>query len=444
MAGLTSARSQRVPRTQVVLLLAIGLLWALTSAVPVLGQVPAVASNVERVGGVEVPGAVSVTFSSRQPVAYVGSRTDGGMVVSLDITDPRRPVELDRIAVPTGVYMEDHTMGERADGTTFLLVREDHNGAPGLRVVDVTDPRDLRLRGAASVSPHTWTCVDAACSYAYGAAAGAINPYSPPFTFPVLDLHDLDAPTFTTVGSPGGFHDWNRDEAGVMWGVGREGIAAWDVSNPQKPRIIGSSDHNGAWDPLNELNDRLHLHGSLRPNAAAFDPGRGAAAASLERGNVLVVSEEGHAQDCTDSVQTWYVPQLRPSRVPVTDLASGGITPLDSWSMLETDPATRSTTVWCAVHWFDAHQDGFLVVPAYASGTRVLDVRDPEAIKEIGYHWEADDLSNQSYWVPERTPSGLTTGRATSLVYTVDVGQGPGPVHGVLGGIEILEVTLPD
>lgn len=419
------------------------LLAALAAGVVVAAPAPTAAqtkdqdaAGLRQVGHLPVPGALSLAFSTRQPVAYVLARTGGGTVVTLDVRDPVSPRVLAELPVLSTAYMEDLDVGERADGSTFLPVRE----RDGLRLVDVTDPSRPAPRGRIEVESHTWTCITAECTHVLGTRNG----FADTAHFPVVDLSDLDAPRLAAlVRSPVGVvHDWNRDGAGVLWAAGGNGIAAFDMSSPTRPVLLGATDEHGT-KGYSEHNDRLQLHSTMRPNAGRFEPG---VRPELRRGNVLVAVEEGDATTCTDSVQTWYLPHLDPASAPQVEdgQAVGAIRPLDTWSIAEDAPTRPSATSrLCGVHWFDQHPDGFLVVAAYAAGTRILDLRDAQDIREIAFANDPDDQAGQSYWVPARDGAGRTTGRPTDLVYTVDVGSVSGIVVGTSGGVDVFEVTLP-
>lgn len=321
---------------------------------------------------------------------------------------------------------------------------------PGLTVVDVSDVTDKKppkVVGHLEQGAHTWTCLGRECKFAYG-TWGREDPDNPEYVkqFAVIDLRNHAEPKL--VASPvseaaGGVetHDWNYDPAGVMWAAGVGGIAAYDVKNPLEPKPLNMSNREGKF-MGSEYNDRTHLHGSLRPNARRFNDLR-EESPSVER--VLLVSEEGDNNDCTDSFQTWYIPHLNAARFT----NPGSIRPLDNWSLLNDTVPGKDRPVapdFCSVHWFDYHQDGFVVMATYGAGTRVLDVRDAHCIRQIGYHFDQHDVAEQSYWVPERDKQGRVTGRATTLVYTADIGSSTVTGVGgkaVTGGIDIFQAKLP-
>lgn len=379
------------------------------------------------------------------------------MLVTLDVSMPASPRIVATLKVQSAKYAEDLDLAERADGTAFVLYGATDTPASnedGLTIVDVSDPSaPRRIGGLAGLGSHTWTCVSKECTYAYGTVRDGQSFAEQVSGFAIVDLRNPHRPvvvgyqeSLVSGPPPGVLHDWNADPAGVMWAVGHNGIAAYDATHPRNPQALNRSDANGEY--LGSANnDRLQLHGSLRPNSTSFVPNLGRNTASVHSGNVLLVSEEGDDQDCTDSFQTWYVPDL------ATFPEAGTITPLGSWSLAEnTAPGLDRPAVhddWCSVHWFDYHQDGFVVLAAYSAGTRIVNVNDPNAIGEVAYHFGESNAAWQSRWVPERDRFGRATGRATTLVYTADAGNSfvieteatTGPP--TTGGIDVFRATLP-
>ncbi len=68
-------------------------------------------------------------------------------------------------------------------------------------------------------------------------------------------------------------------------------------------------------------------------------------------------------------------------------------------------------TANCSSHWFTEHK-GVAAVGWYEQGTRLLDVRNPRAIKQIGYWLPPNAVTWGAYWITD------------DLVYTADVGRG--------------------
>jgi hypothetical protein len=460
--------------------------------VPVVGvEVPLLSSGVELLMNIPAAPAISATFDPHREYLY--QSTLRGIDV-YDVSVPERPRLVG--SEPMSFFQNEAvSMGvaqSREDGTTFVTVGLDLYGAgimgsgPDVQVsgshvyiVDVTDPTNptLRSEGSASTSTHTVTCVDEACEYAYTAGNGS--------EFSILDLTDLDDPKeLTTVESAFGGHDWDQDGAGVMWQVGWNGAAAWDVTDPTSPRLLNTTDEFGT-DP--DWNNFI-LHNSIRPNATTFGdeaeedssgrpahagrPGRPAHAGGgkpdhagstvpsvdpdrelpefhVDRGNVLLATEEDYIDPTCDTegnFETWGVDTLDPDEVDARtdslgEVDGGTITPLGQWNTELFDTGIDTPAgAFCSAHYFDYHQSGIVAQGFYQQGLRLLDVDDPADIRQIGYWVPQASEVWSAYWVPERDEDGRVVRTATGdiaksdVVYTSDL----------VRGIDVLRVTGTD
>jgi hypothetical protein len=448
--------------------------------VPVSGP-PIISEGVDLLWNNPDVAAISATFDTERPYLY--QSTLHGIDV-YDVSVPERPRLVG--AAPMAFFQNEAvsmgTAQAREDGTTFVTVGLDlfgvaldpSNPDPQVSgsyvyVIDVTDPTDPHIRagGEASTSTHTVTCVDAACEYAYTAGNDA--------EFSIIDLTDLDDPKeLKTVESSFGGHDWDQDGAGVMWQVGWNGAAAWDVSDPTDPQLLNTTDEAGT-DP--EWNNFI-LHNSIRPNATVFDsddepargrpgpagppdqtgrpdePGRpstGSASTEgvsdpgelpdfhVDRGNVLLATEEDYVDPtCEDegNFETWAVDTLDPEAVDARtgalgDVNGGTVTPLDQWNteLLGTG-MDNLAGAFCSAHYFDYHQGGLVAQGFYQQGLRLLDVDDPTEIRQVGYWIPQASEVWSAYWVPERNEDGTVARTETGdiaksdIVYTSDLVRG--------------------
>ncbi|PTX64554.1 LVIVD repeat-containing protein [Melghirimyces profundicolus] len=424
------------------------------------GDIPLLSSDNVRLVG-QYPGEllISASFASDQPYMY--ANTLSGITV-YDISEPTRPVPVGHLPIS---YFENENanLAEREDGTKFLLVAIDLYGVtpthddPSLAtdneiaVVDVTDPTHPHVtsRVKTTTRTHTVTCVNPECTYAYtsGSKDDAGNP-----AFSIINLKDPAQPFEekvypSSVGATG--HDWDIDASGVAWHTGLEGTVAYDISDPLNPKVLNATDERG----LNgtDWNNFIH-HNTLRPHAKEFkNRGKGEletdesterTADQVRKGETLMVTEEDylHPGTCEDegSFQTWQVQRLDkkaggtdPSRI---EPGTGTIEPLDHWNskILNTDVNTQAGFI-CSAHYFDYHQAGFVAIGFYQQGVRILDVRDPTEIKQVGYWFAGVQEAWGAHWVPERDENGRITGDMSNLVYVSD------PTR----GLDILEVDLP-
>lgn len=411
--------------------------------------VPVLAGNVEVVANIPDAAAISATFDPNRPFAYVS--TLHGIDI-YDLTDPTLPVPVG--ALPMAFFQNEAiSMGAaavREDGTTFVLVGTDIVGAVTptsptqsspissnhVYVVDVTDVNLPVLRGdvEASTNAHTVSCVDLTCDYAY--TAGTNDDFS------IIDLTDLDSPAeVALIPDTWGWHDWDVDAAGIAWQAGDFGTAAFDVTEPLDPKVMNSTDGHGI-QGAEIWNQYIH-HNTARPFANRFVAGAAPEEANYLDGNVLLITEEDQqAVDCTDegAFETWHVPTLELGDNPTNTPGEGTIAPLDYWQTELYDTGDRDTYgIQCSAHYFDWHQAGFVAQAWYDQGVRILDVRDPLDIKQVGYWVTQTQLAWAAYFIPERNDDGTVVvdewGETvkSDLVLVTDAAR----------GIDILRVALP-
>jgi hypothetical protein len=394
----------------------------------------------------EAAGAIAMEFSEDSPLLVVSTLKG---IHTYDVSDPAAPKPLGFL--PMLIWQnEDMSLVERGKKEKYALVAS--NGAvAGLRdttldtdtggtagrklfVVDVSDPASPRLISsvATPTRTHTVSCATRECPFAYsdGRAGGAMS---------IVDLRDPRKPvvagTYKSVVPSG--HDQDGDDAGILWHVGGEGGVALDVSDPVNPVALNSTDRSGlaSSDFSGRPWNNFILHNSFRPNARDFRADRPPA---LRDGNVLLVTEEDYLNDgapqCGDyegSFQTWHVPFLDAERYrqvnPEGRQGGGTIRPLDRWNTELLDSGETPAGAFCSAHYFDYLDDGFVAQGWYQQGTRILDVRDPTDIKQVGYWFTGAMETWAAYWVPNRLA------KKDTLVYTADA----------VRGIDVLRVTLP-
>ena len=310
-----------------------------------------------------------------------------------------------------------------------------------LIIVDVEDPMNPHKRSSVKVttSTHTVSCIrKIQCRFAY--TAGSRGKFS------ILDLRDLDNPQEVdsnlntpaidpfdspAAGPGGGFtggagHKWNFDRSAIGFHTGSGGTAAFDVSDPIRPKLLTTTGAAGRGEAegLEGYNNFIH-HNSWHPNHARFVP---SAPASLQNGNVLLVTEEDYLEtDCSlaGSFQTWKINRFG---------GPASIKPLDKVELADLggpENFVPPDAAFCSAHWFDHHQSGITAVAYYGGGVRLVDVRDPRNIKRYGYAvggetWDA-------YWLPQRRVNGTALLPRTDILYGVDL----------INGLTVYQVDLP-
>jgi hypothetical protein len=370
-------------RAAVLLAVVAGLLLAPAAA----AQQPEASRGVFRVAELSEPGVVSARAAGG--LLYVSSVSG---VSIYDISAPQAPVRVGRLDLP-------NAQNEDVDaGSGILLVSDDPYGGRGiLHVVDVSDPAAPRVIGRYDTWArglfdnfgdvrglpkrrgigHTATCLhDCRWAWLAGSAAG----------IEVVDLRDPANPRFAgrfrarAAAGIEGTHDVQVDGEGLAWVTGGRGTAAYDVTDPVNPVRVHRTSRAGMRGPLNDF---------IHHNAQRLDP------------EVVGVTEEDFGRRCrrAGSFQTWLI---RPGRK---------MHPLDSWSV-ERDPGAR---VLCSAHYFDA-RDGIVAQGFYSQGVRLLDVRDPQHIRQLGWWIPRPGLMWGALWAPT-DPAGGT-------VYALDHSRG--------------------
>ncbi len=317
---------------------------------------------------------------------YVSSLTG---VTIFDITTPRAPVRVGRLDLP-------NAQNEDVDvGSGILLVSDDPYGGRGIvHVIDVRDPANPRristldtwARGLADPFAvprrrgigHTVSCIQQ-CRWAWLAgSSGGID---------IVDLRDPANPRiarrFPAREAAGifGTHDVQVDRSGLAWVAGSRGTAAYDTSNPLRPRLVFRTNRAGGLAPLNDF---IH-HNSLRI-----------------RRNVVAITEEDFRDRCASagSLQTW---RIRGRRAPMKVLDTFGV---------ERDGRAR---VACSAHYFDA-RDGLIAQGFYEQGVRFVDASNPRRLRQVGFYIDRPGLVWGAVFAPT-DPTGST-------VYSIDHTRG--------------------
>ncbi len=384
-----------------------------TAATPRLaGERPLASSNVEPLATLPVPNPIGARF--RDGFMYV--TTTEGLTV-YDVTKPELPV-------PVGALPLPHFENEDVDlGGDILLVSNDPSEGVGvLYVIDISNPRAPVLKSAmpngfietgvpgifglpepqeAGIG-HTASCIQR-CRFAYlaGTAHG----------IQIVDLRDAANPKKAGKFVPAitGFatHDVQVDRKGLAWIAGADGTAAYDVSNPLKPRMVMRTDEN--------IKNSGQL-GFPGPDPVFGIGGEGETPIDLIHHNSLhyskrlvAITEEDYSRPTckgAGSFQTWGIVG---KKLALLDMFT---TELDN---LVQGKGWAPVTGLCSAHYFD-ERSGLVAIGWYEEGTRFLDVRDPAGIRQVGY------------WVPTKGETWAVyfppTDRSGEIVYALDFARG--------------------
>lgn len=372
-------------------------------------DVPFISDNIRLLTTIPIAGAIGANFRDRY--MYV-TGVEG--LSTFDISNPALPVLTSFTPLPH-FENEDVSIG----GNLLLIANDKSESAAVLYIFDISNPASPRLRtifpiGTSTIvtsglPSHTVTCIKE-CQFAY--LAGTSRGIG------ILDLRNPDLPVIAGEFKPPitgiATHDVQVDASGLAWIVGGLGTAAYDVTNPLAPVLVAQTDSSATTGPLNDF---IH-HNSWRP--AKTNP-----KGKRIPGDIVLITEEDYARPtCQDagSFQTWKLNSAPSALTPAV------LTNLDSWTTelneLTALEGKSPATILCSAHYFD-ERDGLVAQGWYEQGTRILDVRDPSNIKQVGYFVMPVTETWAAYWAP--------TAPAGDIIYAVDLAR----------GIDVLRIERP-
>jgi choice-of-anchor B domain-containing protein len=341
------------------------------SATPVTTPVPSAASN---------SGSLNMTLRARLDLAALGASAGSG---NWGYTAP--------------------------DGRRFALV----GTSAGLSVVDVTNPGSPRLTGTIAGGSSAWREVKTYREFAYVTTEAQTG-------LDIVDLRDPNRPAKLRTWSEtfASAHTlWIDDETGLLYANGTQsGMHVLDLSaDPANPREVGRFTDFYVHDCYRRGN-RLYAAAIRNGFLATLDVARPDAIRELGRFN-------------TGGSFTHNAWLTRDGRYLFTTDERAG-SPLEAWDLLATPPVKVSQYI--AAPGTIPHNvmiDGDrLVVSHYTEGVHLLDVRDPERPRVMGYY---------------DTYAGSSTGFNGAWGAYIFPGSNLIVVSDINGGLFVVEYTGP-
>lgn len=331
-------------------------------------------------------------------------------IYSYDVSDPAAP----RLLGALPMYIWENEDVDVDPKRELLFLSRDPRGftSPAtsafpygaIQVIDVRDPSVMQQMSMITLpGGHTTTCVDA-CRYTWtgGPSTGFGQPADwkgrPVFGTDMRDPTQPKAcPEPIDVGRNDGItdyaHDVQVDSKGVAWVSGRGGVRGyWVTGKHRDPRdgrtkvatgcapvpYAGGGTELGSTGPL--------MHNSWHNTRLAVD-GR--------KGDVLMVTEENVVSSCSTSGR-FATYDLKGSYRGEGWKPGHRLRELDTWT-----PEDQAGSTGCAsAHYFSDRGDGVVAIAFYAQGTRLLDVRNPRDVKQIGFYRPDDANTWAAYWRP--------------------------------------------
>ena len=349
--------------------------------------------------------------------------TDPRGVYVYDTTTPAKPTLLGSLRLfqtTTGAALaqEDPDTNER-----ILLVDGGPTpaGPTALNVVDVSDPKALKVLATVPVTDHTWTCisgVDAqrkknSCAYAYG-RSGHIVDLRDPAKPALLPQTWRKAVGYGDRGNTPYTHDLTEVRPGLVMSAGSTAVLM-DTSDPVRPLRLTAIEQTGRFSSLG-------YH--------SVEWARGGRSPWLVVGTEIAPSGPTNTagSDCDGEnsvIETWdaraVVKALERYRPGTGASGFGGarFTKVDAFDAagrgLFTSGSAPGHVLYCA-HWMELHRDfangGLMAVSYYDRGTRFVQVGKDGRMTEVGWIVTAEGYSGSPQWI------------SSDVVYVMDYRRG--------------------
>ena len=414
------------------------LIAAMTAALLVNAAAPALAHP-----GVQLDPTLptDLTYSATDNVEYLGRFPEhtgaaGGSVRDglFYLTDPRGVYVYDTTVPETPKLLDSLPLFQTATGVALAQEDPDTNGeillvdaAPtpsasaSLQVVDVSDPRNLKVLSTVAVTDHTWTCISGidaegqenGCAFAYG-RTGHIVDLRDPANAKKLATTWRSSVDYGTSGNSPYTHDLTEIRPGLVMSAGADSILM-DTSDPTAPIRLATVEGRSRFSSLGyhsvEWADGGHDPYVVLGTEIAPDGPTNSAGSDCEGENSVI-----ETWDATEIVRAL---KAYKAGGDVSVFRRADFKPVDTFDAggrgLFIDGQAPAHALYCA-HWMELHPQfdgaGLVTVSYYDRGTRFLDVAENGKMTEIGWITAAEGYSGSSQWISD------------DVVYIIDYRRG--------------------
>jgi hypothetical protein len=362
----------------------------------------AISPNIQFLANLPMPSAIAIAFIGK--TAFVSTVLG---LFSVDISDPTNPQLLG--SIPMYIWENEHMQADPA--RNLVIIARDPRGftSPATtafpygatHIIDVSNPRAMiELSFHTQPTGHTATCINN-CHFLWiaGPASPAIAIQGgadptwggrPMWGLDITDpAHPVDCPHFIDLNNHDGKtdydHDVDVDAQGIAWISGSGHVRGFWTRGRHLNPVDGKVETATGCEPIpagggNTLEGTLAtqggvIHNSNRNLNVAVD-GR--------KGDVIAATEEVTVTDCAKSGR--FLTYDAGGSYGGADWTSPPSAPyvlrkLGTWT-----PQNQGGSSGCdSAHWFNDRGDGLVAIAFYSQGTRVLDIRDPRHVKQVGF-----------------------------------------------------------
>jgi hypothetical protein len=372
--------------------------------------------------------------------------TDPRGVFVYDTSDPESPELLGSLQLfQTGTGVALAQEDPDTDGHILLVdAALTPTGSSALRVVDVSDPTDLKVIGSVSTVDHTWTCVTGTidtgetrgCAYAYGRTGHIIDLTDPtkPENLPLTWRKSVGGSGVASMGDRGNspyVHDLTEIRPGLVMSAGASAVLM-DTTDPAKPVEVARIQDLGRFSALGYHSvewkvgedGRLDRYVVLGTEITPPPSSGGLGAGSDCEGDTAVI-EVWDASEVVALVEGDEDAPTSPkfTRTDTFDAAGRGI------FLLGQSPGNQ---LYCA-HWMDISPTfaggGRLAISYYDRGTRFVDVDADGKMTEIGWIVAAEGHSGSARWITDEVVYIMDYRRGMEVVKVAAEEEATGVVH---------------
>ncbi len=392
-----------------------------------------------------------LTFASTDNVEYLGrfpehTGTAGG-APSADgkrffLTDPRGVYVYDTTTPAVPTLLGSLRLFQTGAGAALAQEDPDTNdrillvdggptpaGPSALNIVDVSNPKALRVLATVPVTDHTWTCVSGvnaqkkkdSCAWAYG-RSGHIVDLREPSKPVLLETTWREAVDYGKRGNSPYTHDLTEIRPGLVMSAGSTSILM-DTSIPTRPLRLTAIDQAKRFPSLG-FHSLEWAKGGTSPWLIAgteIAPGGPTNTAGSDCKGDNSVIETWDARAVVAALNT-YQPGTG-----AKGLRGAAFTKVDAYSAgargLFLDGAAPGHVLYCA-HWMELHPafagSGKMAVSYYDRGTRFVDVGKDGKMKELGWITAAEGYSGAAQWISKDVVYVMDYRRGLEVVRLLD------------------------